>query len=231
MKKHIALTLLSALLALNSADVLAKTDPQTITFTKGSDHTSLQGSFTGYNDVQYKLSAKKGQILKFNLTSTQNLAYLNIYAPGNKPGKAEALTIDILDGGKGQISLPSTGQYTLQVYQMRNSARQNKTVKFNLKVQVLNATHAPKKFDATGQLPCSLALGQPPHQCQYGVVRAGQGNAELSIFSADKTEYQLQFKQGKLVAPSASTQKRAKLSLIELKTAERFEVLDSILYH
>ena len=62
-------------------------------------------------------------------------------------------------------------------------------------------------------------------------VRAGQGNAELSIFSADQTEYQLQFKQGKLVAPSASTQKRAKLSLIELKTAERFEVLDSILYH
>ena len=157
MKKHIALTLLSALLALNSADVLAKTDPQTITFTKGSDHTSLKGSFTGYNDVQYKLSAKKGQILKFNLTSTQNLAYLNIYAPGNKPGKAEALTIDILDGGKGQISLPSTGQYTLQVYQMRNSARQNKTVKFNLKVQVLNATHAPKKFDATGQLPCIRA--------------------------------------------------------------------------
>jgi len=36
------------------------------------------------------------------------------------------------------VVLPSTGQYTLQVYQMRNTARRGKTVNFNVDIQILN---------------------------------------------------------------------------------------------
>lgn len=231
MKKYITLTILSASLLFSSVYTFAKTAEHTVHFSQGSDHTRLQDVFIGYDDVRYKISAQKGQILKYDLTSRPNVAYLNLYAPGHTPGKAEALKVETLEGRKGQITLPSTGQYTVQVYQMRNSARQNKTVKFDLKLQIVNAAHAAKKFDASGELPCSLTLGQPTHQCRYAVVRTGQGNAELSVFAADHTEYLLKFNAGKLVAPAGTSQKRGKLSLIELKTAERFEVLDRILYN
>jgi len=76
--------------------------------------------------------------LKFKTTSTGDLAYINIYAPGDKPGKAEALWIGSTAGSAGEVILPSTGQYTLQVYQMRNTARRGKSVNFKVDIQILN---------------------------------------------------------------------------------------------
>ena len=40
----------------------------------------------------------------------------------------------------------------------------------------------------------------------------------------------LNFEHGKLISPQGHTEKRADLSLIELKTNERFEVPDAIIY-
>ncbi|NUF39354.1 DNA breaking-rejoining protein, partial [Acinetobacter lactucae] len=82
--------------------------------------------------------AKNGQILKFDNNSLGNLAYVNIFSPGTKPGKDKALLIGSTVGFKGELTLPVDGDYTIQVYQMRNSARKNKTVKYNLDIQLLN---------------------------------------------------------------------------------------------
>ena len=53
-------------------------------------------------------------------------------------GKAEALWIGSTAGSTGEVILPSTGQYTLQVYQMRNTARRGKSVNFKVDIQILN---------------------------------------------------------------------------------------------
>lgn len=231
LKNNLAILFLSACMALTTVSAFAKNQEQSVTFAKGSTQANLAGSFKGYDDVQYKIYAKKQQTLKFKLKSTADLAYINIYAPGDKPGQAEALLIGAAIGSVGELTLPSNGEYTIQVYQMRNTARQNKTVKFNLNIQILNPSHSMlKNFNAVGELPCSLSLGQPTTQCKYGVVRHGNGTADLSVFSKQNKEYLLKFKQGKLVSPAGKTQKRANLSLLELDSKQRFEVLDSILY-
>ncbi|NUG13193.1 DNA breaking-rejoining protein, partial [Acinetobacter seifertii] len=38
----------------------------------------------------------------------------------------------------GEIVLPVDGDYIIQVYQMRNSARKNRKVSFNLDLQILD---------------------------------------------------------------------------------------------
>ena len=109
-----------------------------IQFAKGSVGTTLSGSFKSSDEVQYSLRAQAGQTLDYKLTSNKNLAQINIYAPGDKPGTAEALVIGSITGTSGQFSLPQSGNYLIQIYQMRNTARQNKSVNYKLNVSVEN---------------------------------------------------------------------------------------------
>lgn len=138
MKKIIKTLLLSTLISTTSLSALAKNIEQKVNFLQGSTHLTLTGKFQGYDDVKYKISAKNGQILRFNINSLGNLAYVNIFAPGKKPGKDNALLIGSTVGFKGELTLPVDGDYIIQVYQMRNSARKNKTVKYSLDIELLN---------------------------------------------------------------------------------------------
>nr|WP_312325235.1 DNA breaking-rejoining protein [Acinetobacter oleivorans] len=138
MKKIIKTLLLSTLISTASFTALAKNVEQKVNFLQGSTHTTLTGKFQGYDDVRYRLYAKNGQILKFNINSLGNLAYVNIFAPGKKPGKDKALLIGSTIGSKGELTLPVDGDYIVQVYQMRNSARKNKTMKYSLDIEILN---------------------------------------------------------------------------------------------
>lgn len=138
MKKIIKTLLLSALISTASFTVLAKNVEQKVNFLQGSTHITLTGKFQGYDDVRYRVYAKNGQILKFNINSLGNLAYVNFFAPGKKPGKDKALLIGSTVGSKGELTLPVDGDYIVQVYQMRNNARKNKTVKYSLDIEILN---------------------------------------------------------------------------------------------
>jgi len=138
LKKIIKTLLLSTLISTTSLSALAKNIEQKVNFLQGSTHLTLTGKFQGYDDVKYRISAKNGQILRFNIDSLGNLAYVNIFAPGKKPGKDNALLIGSTVGFKGELTLPVDGDYIIQVYQMRNSARKNKTVKYSLDIELLN---------------------------------------------------------------------------------------------
>lgn len=138
MKKIIKTLLLSTLISTTSLSALAKNIEQKVNFLQGSTHLTLTGKFQGYDDVKYRISAKNGQILRFNINSLGNLAYVNIFAPGKKPGKDNALLIGSTVGFKGELTLPVDGDYIIQVYQMRNSARKNKRVKYSLDIELLN---------------------------------------------------------------------------------------------
>jgi hypothetical protein len=138
LKKIIKTLLLSTLISTTSLSALAKNIEQKVNFLQGSTHLTLTGKFQGYDDVRYRISAKNGQILRFNINSLGNLAYVNIFAPGKKPSKDNALLIGSTVGFKGELTLPVDGDYIIQVYQMRNSARKNKTVKYSLDIELLN---------------------------------------------------------------------------------------------
>ena len=138
LRKIIKTLLLSTLISANSFTIYAKNNEQKVNFLQSSPHTILTGKFQGYDDVRYRVYAKKGQILKFDINSLGNLAYINIFAPGKKPGKDNALLIGSTIGFKGELTLPVDGDYIIQVYQMRNSARKNKTVKYTLDLELLS---------------------------------------------------------------------------------------------
>lgn len=120
---------------LSSNDICAKVIEKQISFNKGSTGSQLNDKLTDYDSIQYTLYAKADQLLSFNITSTNNLAKINIYSPGDRPGSAEAL---YRDSTSGDIILPKTGAYTIQIYQMRNSARRGGTVKYNLNLSVVD---------------------------------------------------------------------------------------------
>lgn len=138
MKKIIKTLLLSTLISTASFTALAKNVEQKVNFLQSSPHTTLTGKFHGYDDVKYRIYGKKGQILKFDINSLGNLAYINIFAPGKKTSKDNALLIGSTIGFKGELTLPVDGDYIIQVYQMRNSARKNKTVKYTLDLELLS---------------------------------------------------------------------------------------------
>jgi len=138
MKRIIKILLLTGLIATLPLTVTAKNVENKVSFLKGSDQATLTGKFQGYDDVRYRVFAKSGQVLKFNINSYSNLAYINVFAPGKKPGKDKALLVGSTMGSSGELVLPVDGDYIIQVYQMRNSARKNRTVSFNLDLQILN---------------------------------------------------------------------------------------------
>ncbi len=138
MKRIIKILLLTGLIATLPLTVTAKNVENKVSFLKGSDQATLTGKFQGYDDVRYRVFAKSGQVLKFNINSYSNLAYVNVFAPGKKPGKDKALLVGSTMGSSGELVLPVDGDYIIQVYQMRNSARKNRTVSFSLDLQILN---------------------------------------------------------------------------------------------
>ena len=114
MKKILLACSMAVTMSLGALEAHA-TPVKPIQFAKGSVGTTLSGSFKGSDEVQYSLRAQAGQTLDYKLTSNKNLAQINIYAPGDKPGTAEALVIGSITGTSGQFSLPQSGNYLIQM--------------------------------------------------------------------------------------------------------------------
>jgi hypothetical protein len=98
-------------------------------FDRGASSATLKGSFKGYDSVVYTLAAKAGQHMKVGVSGSRN-ANFNVFAPGDRPGEAMALG----SGAVGQDwsgALPISGTYSVQVYQMRATARRGTKVDYS----------------------------------------------------------------------------------------------------
>lgn len=124
----------AALLAIAPLAAADKVSTVPVHFAKGASSATLKGNFTGYDSVQYTLAAKAGQTLSVSITGSSN-ANFNVFAPGDKPGAATALGQGYV-GGDWKGRLPATGTYTVQVYQMRASARRGTGVPYSLTVAI-----------------------------------------------------------------------------------------------
>ena len=128
--------LLTALLALapplaGAADKVTTTPVQ---FAKGTSSATLRGTVAGYDTVRYTVAARAGQIMTVTLAGSAN-ANLNVYAPGVVPGQGEALgSTDERRRWTG--TLPASGTYVVQVYQMRAQARRGEKAPHTLTVAI-----------------------------------------------------------------------------------------------
>lgn len=133
MKNPIKITLLTAILAM-AAQAADKVTTVPVQFAKGTQSTAVKGTFKGYDSINYTLVAKAGQTMTVNISGSSN-ANFNVFAPGAVPGQAEAMGTGYV-GGKWQSTLPASGKYTIQVYQMRASARRGEAVQHTLSVSI-----------------------------------------------------------------------------------------------
>jgi len=127
-----ARTLAALCLLAAATPVLAQDAPRTETvhFAKGTSSKTIKGSIKGYGTVNYKVGVAAGQTLKVDFKPTNASAYFNITAPGADA----ALFIGSTSGNSATVKIPSSGDYTVQVYLMRNAARRNETASYTLTI-------------------------------------------------------------------------------------------------
>ncbi|ATQ43757.1 hypothetical protein [Caulobacter mirabilis] len=106
-----------------------------IRFRPGATSGAVSGTVVGDDSVTYVVGAQTGQTLNVIKTGSSN-AYFNVFAPGDKPGRDEALFIGSTSGDDFEARLDESGDYTIQVYQMRASARRGVKAPFTLTVEI-----------------------------------------------------------------------------------------------
>ncbi|WP_421195206.1 pre-peptidase C-terminal domain-containing protein [Aeromonas enteropelogenes] len=134
MKQAIQAALLAVTMAATGAQAADKITTLPVQFAKGSHSAQVKGNFSGYDTIHYTLVAKAGQTMTVKISGSSN-ANFNVFTPGAIPGQAEALGRN--DGnGQWQSTLPTSGKYLIQVYQMRASARRGEQVPHTLSVSI-----------------------------------------------------------------------------------------------
>ncbi len=128
--------LLTALLALTPAlgGAADKVTTTPVQFAKGTSSATLRGTVAGYDTVRYTVAARAGQTMTVTLAGSAN-ANLNVYAPGVVPGQGEALgSTD--EARRWTGTLPASGTYVVQVYQMRAQARRGEKAPHTLTITI-----------------------------------------------------------------------------------------------
>lgn len=96
----------------------------------GTATHSVKGKIKGYGTAEYTLTGKAGQTLIVKLKTNQTSNYFNV----RQAGKDEALFIGSSGGNNYQAKLQADGEYTIQVYLMRNAARRNAVASYSLEI-------------------------------------------------------------------------------------------------
>lgn len=103
---------------------------ETVHFAKGTSSKTIKGSIKGNASVNYKVGVAAGQTLKVDFKPTNASAYFNITAPGAEA----AMFVGSTSGNSATVKVPSSGDYTVQVYLMRNAARRGDTASYTLTI-------------------------------------------------------------------------------------------------
>lgn len=127
------LALVASVLLVLVAPVSAQ-DTRTVDvrFPRGSSGTTINDSIAGYQTVNYRLGVSAGQQMSVQLDTDNDSAYFNITAPG----ASEALYNGSIAGNSTSVVIPSSGNYVISVYLMRNAARRNETASYALTLYV-----------------------------------------------------------------------------------------------
>jgi hypothetical protein len=133
MKNSFIMIIFATMLAM-TVQAADKVSVVPVQFAKGAHSADVKGTFKGYDSINYTLVAKAGQTMTVNISGSSN-ANFNVFAPGAVPGQAEAMGTGYVNE-KWQGTLPASGKYTIQVYQMRASARRGEAVPHTLTVSI-----------------------------------------------------------------------------------------------
>lgn len=208
-----ALALSAAVLPIPSAQARE----QRVVFAPRTSGTTISGSITGYDFVDYILNVRQGQVLSVKLNTPNPSAYFNLLEPGER----DVATFIVSTSGNSFDGVARrSGDYRIRVYLMRAAARRGVRANFVLKVGVAGAAQLPMvpgdalvpgtSYHATGTISCTFLRG-PARQCQFGVTRDGGGGATVFITRPNGIKRVVLFRRGKAIGYDKSQADRAVL--------------------
>lgn len=103
-----------------------------VRFAPGSSSSTLKSAVKGFQSVKYSLSVAAGQRMNIQLDSKNTSLYFNVTAPGADV----AIYNSSINGNETSIAIPSSGEYVVDVYLMRNAARRNEVAAYDLMIYV-----------------------------------------------------------------------------------------------
>lgn len=103
-----------------------------VRFDKGATAKVIKGTIKGYGSVNYLVGVRAGQSLSFTLKTSNASNYMNITGPADR----EPMFIGSTSGDEFITDADMGGDYTVDVYLMRNAARRNETADYTLTLSV-----------------------------------------------------------------------------------------------
>ncbi|WP_271679578.1 hypothetical protein [Thermomonas mangrovi] len=182
--RYAARALVLALLLCGSAVAADKVTKLPVHFAKGASSATLKGNFSGYDSVQYTIGARAGQTMTVSITGSSN-ANFNVFAPGHVPGQSEAMGSGFV-GSPWSGKLPANGTYTVQVFQMRASARRGEAVPYTIKIGVAGGASAAAPAGgnfAAARTACLKAVAAEVGvaQSKLSIGNVGKGQSGIAV--------------------------------------------------
>lgn len=107
-----------------------------VEFGRGQSATTIRGVVRGYEGISYRVNIRGGQRLAVTMNTSNGSNYFNILGPDG----GEALFNGSVSGDFADVIVPTSGDYVVQVYLMRNAARRNEQARFTLRIEVTGGT-------------------------------------------------------------------------------------------
>ena len=182
-----ALALIGSVLLLAFPAIAQDTRTVDVRFPRGSSGTTINDSVSGYQTVNYRLGVSAGQRMDVQLDTSNASAYFNITAPG----ASEALYNGSISGNGTSVVIPSSGNYVISVYLMRNAARRNETASYALTLYVETAAAAAPRPQPVPSSPAPdvVSTDLMPRFC------TGEASAKFGVRPQDITT-NMAFKSG-----------------------------------
>lgn len=117
-----------------ASEIYKADETHAVQFQKGKSAATINGKVTGNKNVDHTLAAKEGQMMEVKIDSTRQHPYFNVISPSG-----EAIFVGTMSDKDIFVGrLPSTGKYTVRVYQRGNAKDANETHTFKLSVKITN---------------------------------------------------------------------------------------------
>ena len=247
MRRFALLTFLA--LALPSPALAQEVQRERVHIEHGVSATTIRDSIVGRGSHEYLVGLQAGQMLQVRLVSGSGHVAFNVFAPGRRPGEAEALIIGAVAGPEAELQAAEDGEYLIQVFQSRAAGRRGERAPFALRVGVSGggepagtppspgtaARAARGAFDARAEIPCAIGTGATTSRCPASVARGPAGEATVVVSLPGGGTRMLFFAQGQFAGSDAPTapgwpqaQRDGDLTLIRLQR-ERYEVPDAFI--
>lgn len=104
--------------------------PERVLFAKGTSAKAIKGTIKGDQSRSFLVGLRAGQKINVKLVSSNASANFNVTAPGAQ----QAMFIGSVSGTEMKDVVPSSGDYKIDLFLMRNAARRNESANFTITI-------------------------------------------------------------------------------------------------